>query len=98
MSRLLYARLATWASPRLASAWRLWRDLATTAPTPDFQAEAAKNATVAQQQCNVMIAASTTMGIASLYSVDTATLGEASREELDKAIGKAKASRTPGNP
>jgi hypothetical protein len=61
-------------------------------------AEAAKNATVAQQQCNVMISASTTMGIASLYSVDTATLGEASREELDKAIGKAKASRTPGNP
>jgi hypothetical protein len=59
-------------------------------------AEAAKTAVAAQQQCNVMISASTTMGIANLYSVGTATVGEASKEELDKAIGKA--GLPPGKP
>ena len=47
--------------------------------------DAAKNATNAQQQGNELALSATTMGISTLLSVDTATLGIASKEELDKA-------------
>ena len=52
--------------------------------------DAAKNAANAQQQGNVLALSATTEGISTLFSIDTATLGIASREELDRAIGKAK--------
>jgi hypothetical protein len=38
---------------------------------------AAHNATSAQQQTAVMAQAATTMGVATLYSIDTATVGKA---------------------
>ncbi len=47
--------------------------------------DAAKNAANAQQQGNVLAQAATTEGISTLFSIDTATLGIAAREELDKA-------------
>ncbi|MES2195391.1 MAG: RebB family R body protein [Pseudomonadota bacterium] len=53
--------------------------------------DAAKNAANAQQQGNVLAQAATTEGISTLFSIDTATLGIAAREELDKA--KASLSR-----
>ena len=59
-------------------------------------AEAAKNAIAAQQQCNVTIAAITTMGVSTLFSLDTAATGMASQEELDNAAAKAREKLTPG--
>jgi hypothetical protein len=47
--------------------------------------DAAKNAITAQQQGNEIALSMTGVGIAALFSVDTATLGIASKEELDKA-------------
>ncbi|MCW3849315.1 RebB family R body protein [Sphingomonas sp. LB-2] len=47
-------------------------------------AMAALNATAQQQQIATSAQASTTMGVATLYSVDTATLGIASKKLLDK--------------
>ncbi|GAA6166885.1 RebB family R body protein [Sessilibacter corallicola] len=38
---------------------------------------AAHNATIAQQQTNITAQAATTMGVATLYSIDTATTGKA---------------------
>jgi hypothetical protein len=61
-------------------------------------AEAAKNAIAAQQQCNVTIAAITTMGVSTLFSLDSAATGMASQEELNKAAGKAREKLTPGKP
>jgi Killing trait len=59
-------------------------------------AEAAKNAVAAQQQCNVTIAAITTMGISTLFSLDSAATGMASQEELGKAAANAREKLTPG--
>lgn len=60
-------------------------------------ADAAKNATNAQQQGNELALSATTAGISTLFSIDTATLGIASREELDKAkagLSRGKSSKT----
>jgi 4-hydroxyphenylpyruvate dioxygenase-like putative hemolysin len=59
-------------------------------------AEAAQNAVAAQQQCNVTIAAITTMGVSTLFSLDSAATGTASQEELGKAAAKARDKLTPG--
>ena len=59
-------------------------------------AEAAKNAIAAQQQCNVTIAAITTMGVSTLFSLDSAATGLASQEELAKAAANAREKLTPG--
>ena len=59
-------------------------------------AEAAKNAIAAQQQCNVTIAAITTMGVSTLFSLDSAATGLASQEELDNAAANAREKLTPG--
>jgi hypothetical protein len=59
-------------------------------------AEAAQNAIAAQQTCNVTIAAITTMGVSTLFSLDSAAAGMASAEELGKAVAKAKEKLTPG--
>jgi hypothetical protein len=61
-------------------------------------ADAAKNAAAAQQQGNVVAQAATTEGLATLFSVDTATLGLASKEELGKGLAKAKAGLARGKP
>ena len=52
-------------------------------------AEVARNAIAAQQQCNVTIAAITTMGISTLFSLDSAAAGTASQDELDKHFEQA---------
>ncbi len=46
---------------------------------------AAHNATTAQQQTNVTAQAATTMGVATLYSLDTASTGEATAAILKAA-------------
>ncbi len=46
-------------------------------------ANAAQNAVSAQQQTQVVALAATTQGIATLYSVDTAALGLATKKEID---------------
>jgi hypothetical protein len=46
-------------------------------------ADAARNAVSAQQQAQVLAQATTTQGIATLYSVDTAALGLATQKILD---------------
>ena len=43
---------------------------------------AAHNATTSQQQTNVMAQAATTMGVAMLYSLDTASTGVATEKIL----------------
>jgi hypothetical protein len=48
--------------------------------TAQALANAAHNATNAQQQNNGTAQAATTMGVATLYSVDTATTGEATKK------------------
>jgi len=53
--------------------------------TSQALSNAAHNATTAQQQTNVTAQAATVMGVATLYSVDTATAAEATREILDSA-------------
>ena len=44
---------------------------------------AAHNATVAQQQTNVMAQAATTQGVALLYALDTASAGVATKKILE---------------
>ena len=46
-------------------------------------ANAAHNATTAQQQTNITAQAATTMGVATLYSLDTAAAGIATKEILN---------------
>ena len=50
--------------------------------TAQALANAAHNATTAQQQTNITAQAATTMGVALLYSLDTATTGIATKDIL----------------
>lgn len=50
--------------------------------TAQALANAAHNATTAQQQNNITAQAATVMGVATLYSIDTATTGEATKTIL----------------
>ncbi len=50
--------------------------------TAQALANAAHNATTAQQQTNIMAQAATTMGVAMLYSLDTASAGMATKKIL----------------
>lgn len=50
--------------------------------TAQALANAAHNATAAQQQTNVLHQAATTMGVALLYSLDTASTGKATQSIL----------------
>ena len=50
--------------------------------TAQALANAAHNATTAQQQNNITAQAATVMGVATLYSIDTATTGEATAKIL----------------
>jgi len=50
--------------------------------TSQALANAAHNATTAQQQTNVTAQAATTMGVALLYSLDTASTGKATESIL----------------
>jgi len=50
--------------------------------TAQAMANAAHNATTAQQQANVAAQAATTMGVALLYSLDTASTGKATKAIL----------------
>lgn len=50
--------------------------------TSQALANAAHNATMAQQQTNITAQAATTMGVAMLYSIDTASTGVATKEIL----------------
>ena len=50
--------------------------------TAQALANAAHNATTAQQQTNVTAQAATTMGVAMLYSIDTASTGIATKTIL----------------
>jgi hypothetical protein len=50
--------------------------------TAQALANAAHNATTAQQQNNITAQAATVMGVATLYSIDTATTGDATRAIL----------------
>jgi hypothetical protein len=53
--------------------------------TAQALANAAHNASSAQQQANVVMQASTTMGVATLYSIDTASTGIATTDILNAA-------------
>lgn len=50
--------------------------------TAQALSNAAHNATTAQQQTNITAQAATTMGVAMLYSLDTASTGVATKEIL----------------
>jgi len=50
--------------------------------TAQALANAAHNATTAQQQANIAAQAATTMGVATLYSIDTASAGKATASIL----------------
>jgi len=50
--------------------------------TAQALANAAHNATIAQQQSNIMAQAATVMGVATLYSIDTASTGIATKDIL----------------
>jgi len=50
--------------------------------TAQALANAAHNATTAQQQTNVMAQAATVMGVATLYSIDTSSTGVATKTIL----------------
>ncbi|WMW80947.1 RebB family R body protein [Undibacterium cyanobacteriorum] len=50
--------------------------------TAQALSNAAHNATSAQQQANIMAQAATTMGVATLYSIDTASTGMATKSIL----------------
>ena len=50
--------------------------------TAQALANAAHNATTAQQQTNITAQAATTMGVAMLYSIDTASTGMATKAIL----------------
>ncbi len=54
--------------------------------TAQALANAAHNATNAQQQSYVTAQAATTMGVATLYSIDTATTAVASKEILSTRV------------
>lgn len=51
--------------------------------TAQALANAAHNATTAQQQNNITAQAATVMGVATLYSIDTASTGEATKTILN---------------
>lgn len=51
--------------------------------TSQALANAAHNATTAQQQTNVTAQAATTMGVATLYAIDTASTALATKDILD---------------
>lgn len=51
--------------------------------TAQALANAAHNATTAQQQSNITAQAATTMGVATLYSIDTASTGMATSSILN---------------
>ena len=51
--------------------------------TSQALANAAHNATTAQQQTNISAQAATVMGVATLYSVDTAAAGDATKDILN---------------
>jgi len=51
--------------------------------TAQALANAAHNATMAQQQNNITAQAATTMGVATLYSIDTASTGIATKDILN---------------
>jgi hypothetical protein len=55
--------------------------------TAQALANAAHNATSAQQQSNVTAQAATTMGVATLYSLDTASTGVATKDILSSLTG-----------
>ena len=50
--------------------------------TAQALANAAHNATAAQQQANIVAQAATVMGVATLYSLDTASTGIATKDIL----------------
>ncbi len=50
--------------------------------TAQALANAAQNATAAQQQANIVAQAATTAGVAMLYSLDTASTGKATKAIL----------------
>jgi hypothetical protein len=50
--------------------------------TAQALSNAAHNATSAQQQANIMAQAATTMGVTTLYSIDTASTGMATKSIL----------------
>jgi len=50
--------------------------------TAQALANAAHNATTAQQQASITAQAATTMGVATLYSLETAATGEATKKTL----------------
>lgn len=54
--------------------------------TAQALANAAHNATVSQQQAAITAQAATTMGVATLYSIDTATTGVATKDILGDGI------------
>lgn len=54
--------------------------------TAQALANAAHNATVSQQQAAITAQAATTMGVATLYSIDTATTGVATKDILGDSI------------
>lgn len=54
--------------------------------TSQALANAAHNATAAQQQTAVTAQAATTMGVTTLYSIDTATTGEATKQILTTGV------------
>ena len=56
---------------------------------------AVHNAVTAQQQTNITAQAATTMGIATLYSIDTAATGKATEEILNAGISSAPKIETP---
>lgn len=63
--------------------------------TSQALANAAHNATHNQQQTNITAQAATTMGVATLYSIDTAATGVATSEILKGAAGGLSAPATP---
>ena len=54
--------------------------------TAQALSNAAHNATTAQQQSNVTAQAATTMGVATLYSLDTASTGKATQAILGTPV------------
>lgn len=63
--------------------------------TAQALATAALNATSAQQQLNITAQAATTMGVATLYSLDTASAGKATEAILNGAVNGLSASAPP---
>jgi len=54
--------------------------------TAQALANAAQNATTSQQQTNITAQAATTMGVATLYSLDTASSGKATQAILSSNV------------